>query len=85
MDDNDLSPYNGAKVLGALSTSPLTESLVTREVGWSGKGTASLPVMGFPVPLGLLEVRQEDVEGNLIGVIIELVPGSYKGVHAEAF
>jgi hypothetical protein len=85
MDDNDLSPYDGSKVLGALSTAALTESLVTREVGWSSKGTASLPVMGFPVPLGLLEVRQDDIEGNLIGVIIELVPGSYKGVHAEAF
>jgi hypothetical protein len=41
--------------------------------------------MGFPVPLGLLEVRQSDKEGNIIGVLIEMVPGSYKGVHAEAF
>jgi hypothetical protein len=85
-DDNDLAPYNGAKVIGAESTATLTDSFVTREVGWSSKGTASLPVMGFPVPLGLLEVRQDDQTiDNIIGIIVELVPGSYKGVHAEAF
>jgi hypothetical protein len=85
MDDNDLSPYNGTLVIGATSTAAKSQSFVTREVGWSSKGTASLPVMGFPVPLGLLEVRQDDVEDNEIGVIIELVPGTYKGIHAEAF
>jgi len=85
LDDNDLAPYDGTVVIGSDSTSTDTDSFVTREVGWSNKGTASLPVMGFPVPLGLLEVRQDDVEGNVIGVLIEMVPGSYKGVHAEAF
>jgi hypothetical protein len=85
MDDNDLAPYDGTVVIGADSTALDTDSFVTREVGWSNKGTASLPVMGFPVPLGLLEVRQDDTEGNVIGVLIEMVPGSYKGVHAEAF
>jgi hypothetical protein len=85
-DDNDLAPYDGTKVIGANSIAAGdTDSFVTREVGWSSKGTASLPVMGFPVPLGLLEVRQEDTENNVIGVLIEFVPGSYKGVHAEAF
>ena len=85
-DDNDLAPYNGTMVIGADSTPANTDSFVTREVGWSSKGTASLPVMGFPVPLGLLEVRQDDDSiDNVIGVLIELVPGSYKGVHAEAF
>ena len=85
-DDNDLAPYDGTVVIGAESTATNTDSFVTREVGWSAQGTASLPVMGFPVPLGLLEVRQSDVkEDNVIGVIVELVPGSYKGVHAEAF
>jgi len=85
-DDNDLAPYNGTLVIGSDSTSTDTDSFVTREVGWSSKGTASLPVMGFPVPLGLLEVRQDDgATGNVIGVLIELVPGTYKGVHAEAF
>lgn len=85
-DDNDLSPYNGTIVYGSDSTVSDTDSLVTREAGWSSKGTASLPVMGFPVPLGLLEVRQSDgASGNVIGVLIELVPGTYKGVHAEAF
>ncbi len=85
MNDNDLAPYDGTVVIGADSTATDTDSFVTREVGWSNKGTASLPVMGFPVPLGLLEVRQDDEEGNVIGVLIEMVPGSYKGVHAEAF
>jgi len=85
LDDNDLAPYSATEVIGSASTATDTDSFVTREVGWSNKGTASLPVMGFPVPLGLLEVRQDDDEGNVIGVLIEMVPGSYKGVHAEAF
>ena len=86
MDDNDLSPYAGTRVLGAQSTSTNSESLVTRELGWSAQGIASLPAMGFPVPLGLLEVRQDDKdEGNTVGLLVELVPGTYKGVHAEAF
>ena len=85
-NDNDLAPYNGAQVIGAQSTATATNSFVTREVGWSEQGIASLPVMGFPVPLGLLEVRQSDKsDDNTIGVLIEFVPGSYKGVHAEAF
>lgn len=86
MDDNDLSPYAGTRVLGADSTATNSESLVVRELGWSAQGIASLPAMGFPVPLGLLEVRQDDKdEGNTVGLIVELVPGTYKGVHAEAF
>ena len=85
-DDNDLAPYIGAKVLGSDSTAANSESLVIRELGWSAQGIASLPAMGFPVPLGLLEVRQDDkTEGNIVGLIVELVPGAYKGVHAEAF
>ena len=85
-DDNDLSPYLGTKVFGSDSTATNSESLVVRELGWSATGIASIPAMGFPVPLGLLEVRQDDkTEGNTIGLIIELVPGTYKGVHAEAF
>ena len=85
-DDNDLAPYIGAKVLGSDSTAANSESLVIRELGWSAQGIASLPAMGFPVPLGLLEVRQDDKnEGNIVGLIVELVPGEYKGVHAEAF
>ena len=86
MDDNDLAPYATTRVLGAQSTATNTESLVVRELGWSAQGIASLPAMGFPVPLGLLEVRQDDKnEGNTVGLIVELVPGEYKGVHAEAF
>lgn len=85
-DDNDLAPYDGAVVIGSDSTAQASQSLVVRELGWSAKGIASLPAMGFPVPLGLLEVRQDDASsGNVVGLLIELVPGSYKGVHAEAF
>jgi hypothetical protein len=84
--DNDLPPYDGTVVLGATSTALDTNTFVAREAGWSAVGIASLPVMGFPVPLGLLEVRMDDkIEGNAVGLIFELVPGTYKGIHAEAF
>ena len=98
--DNDLPPYaslTGLTVIGA-GNPGLTgndQSLVTREVGWFGPGSgllsdpiglSCLPVMGFPVPLGLLEVRMDTtLNRNEIGITIELVPGTYKGVHSEAF
>ena len=89
-EDNDIPPYNRIKVIGSDHTSTESESFTLREVGWASgaKGIASLPTMGFPVPLGLLEVRTTTSgasTGNMCGVMIELVPGSYKGVHAEAF
>jgi hypothetical protein len=27
----------------------------------------------------------DKIEGNAVGLIFELVPGTYKGIHAEAF
>lgn len=89
-DDNDVAPYSITEVIGADHTSTDSQSFTIREVGWASgaKGIASLPTMGFPVPLGLLEVRTTTSGAstdNMCGIMIELVPGSYKGVHAEAF
>jgi hypothetical protein len=87
--DNDQPPYNKLAVIGASHTNTASETFRVRDVGWAtgSKGISSLPAMGFAVPLGLLECRFEwgSTNPGKIGVAIELVPGSYKGVHAEAF
>ena len=87
-DDNDQPPYDKTTVIGASHTATNSQSVAVREVGWASgaKGIASLPTMGFPVPLGLLECRfTSDGDTTNVGLMLELVPGSYKGVHAEAF
>lgn len=87
-DDNDQPPYDKSVVIGAAHTATDSQTFTLREVGWASgaKGIASLPTMGFPVPLGLLEVRTNtDGGAGNCGIMIELVPGTYKGVHAEAF
>lgn len=96
-DENDEAPYSPTVVLGSgvdVGSVAGDQSFVTREVGWftdtgalqpDPSGIASLPVMGFECPLGLLEVRIDGKDGDLYGVLVELVEGSYKGVHSEAY
>ena len=87
-EDNDQPPYDKTTVIGASHTAANSQSVAVREVGWASgaKGIASLPTMGFPVPLGLLECRFTSAgDTTNVGLMLELVPGKYKGVHAEAF
>ena len=86
--DNDMPPYDHDKVQGAGTpgTNIPAEPWVARTcMIKGGAGTASpvAAVGGFAAPLGLLCIETgSSVDGNVIGMNIELVPGEYKGVHA---
>lgn len=54
-----------------------------REVHIEASNNSAM-VGGFPVPCGLICVETDNsANNNVIGLIIELAPGSYKGVKAE--
>jgi len=56
-----------------------------RETHVKGDSSAMSAVGGFPAMCGLIcvETATKDDEENTVGIIIELVPGDYKGIQAE--
>ena len=86
-DDYDSPPYDhdcfpgGMK--GALYNSPGPWSV--RETDFLAPNRKVM-VGGFEVPLGLIcvETSREVTGQNIIGLIIEIVPGNYRGVSAES-
>lgn len=85
-EDYDAPPYDkdcfpGGKV-GFLSNSPAPWSV--RETDFISPNRIAM-VGGFEVPFGLLCIETSNTSGidNTIGLIIELVPGPYKGILAE--
>ncbi len=84
-DDNDSPPYSATLVAGAKTNAG--SPWVAREVHLGSGGAApSAMVGGFECPLGLLMIETTSgTDGNSIGLIIELVAGSYKGVKAESW
>lgn len=88
-EDNDIPPYNNQFPIGYDNPVGSTQGFPVREMGITSTSVLTQTVGGFPVPLGLIEVEGINSEtpgqGNQIGLIIELVPGKYKGIHSEAF
>lgn len=82
-DDNTLPPYSQTLVPGAKTN--CGDAWQVRELHLGSGGAApSGMVGGFEVPLGLLLVEtKSSTEDNTIGIVIEMVPGKYKGVQAE--
>lgn len=87
--DNDLPPYDVDVIQGArtaASSGRPSSPWVARTCMIKGGASTSSPVAavgGFAAPCGLLMIEtNSSVNGNSIGVTIELVPGEYKGVHA---
>jgi hypothetical protein len=82
--DNDEPPYNHDMMPGAATATELTAVAIMRTSSGAG---AYVSAPGFCIPLGLLEVVVTDFSaGTDIGNVeltIDLVPGSYHGVHAE--
>ena len=82
--DNDEPPYNHDNMPGASSSDEQTCVAIMR-TGTGAGAYVSAP--GFCIPFGLIEVMVSDFgAGENIGNIeltIDLVPGSYHGVHAE--
>jgi hypothetical protein len=86
-EDNDIPPYNNQFPIGYNNPPSSIQGFPVREMGITSTSVLTQTVGGFPVPLGLLEVEgiTTDGLGNPIGLIIELVPGRYKGIASEAF
>jgi len=84
-DDNDSPPYSATKVPGASFNAG--DPWEVREIHLGSGGVApSGMVGGFEVPLGLICIETKSgTNPNTIGVIIEIVPGKYKGVHAQGW
>lgn len=86
-DDNDSPPYSATLVPGAKAN--CASGWVTREMQLMSSEKSRV-MGGFPVPLGLIQLETKYDTGsssgtNTIGVVIEIVPGPYKGVHAEGW
>jgi len=81
--ENDMPPYERAIPGGSRTNAP--DPWVMRETALDTVGTSIAHVGGFAVPCGLLcvETKSADTD-NIIELLIELVPGPYKGVAAES-
>jgi hypothetical protein len=86
-EDNDIPPYNNQFPIGYNNPVSSIQGFPVREMGITSTSVLTQTVGGFPVPLGLIEVEGITSDGNEnpIGLIIELVPGKYKGIASEAF
>ena len=83
LDEGDDAPYNVSKYVGAKEPESGSDGFVVREAHLASSQSPMATVGGFPVPCGLLQVEtKSSSEDNTIGILIELVPGDYKGVHA---
>lgn len=82
--DGDEPPYNHNLMTGSGSVEETCVGAILR-VGDGGPGIARAP--GFCAPLGLLQVNVSDFGAgtsiDIVEMIIEMVPGTYHGVHAE--
>jgi len=88
-EDNDQPPYSAALPLGSTGNPANAEPYApwcVREFAIATESARTATTGGFAAPLGLICVETDSAtSGNKIGLLLELVPGSYKGVHAEAF
>jgi len=83
MDENDQPPYSYLDMVGTDDNLP--KALVSRETTITSEEQEMALVGGFAVPAGLLLVETKSgTNNNTIGICIELVPGTYKGVQSEA-
>lgn len=83
-DDNDSPPYSSTLVAGAGTN--CADPWEYREVSIKSSQSPSAMLPGFAVPLGLLCIEtKSSTDDNEIGVLIELVPGPYKGVAFDSW
>lgn len=84
IDEGDDSPYPLHRIVGGGSNpSAGSDAFTVRECHIASTYSPIAHVGGFPVPCGLIQVEtKSSTDGNIIGLLIELVPGDYKGVHA---
>lgn len=83
-DENDYPPYPTTAVSGADGN--MEDGWVVRECHIASTYSPIAMLGGFAAPLGLLQIETRSAEnGNVIGLLIELAPGPYKGILAERY
>lgn len=82
--DNKLPPYSPTAIPGAKANCASPWNY--REVSIKSAQSPSAMLPGFSVPLGLLCIETKSAtNNNKIGILIELVPGKYKGVAFDSW
>jgi hypothetical protein len=86
--DNDQPPYSQTLVPGAKTSGG--DPWVYREISIKASEQPAVMIPGFAVPLGLVDVKTVSSSGTAsnpkqIELVIELVPGSYKGIQYESW
>lgn len=86
IDNNNSPPYDNDLYPGGELNAPVAEFVDSAIVSNYGDSTvfSKAVVGGFVAPLGLLKISSRDFEADeSISMIINLVPGNYKGILAE--
>lgn len=81
-DEGFSAPYSTNMVGTPENPNSGNDSFAVREAHLASDYSPIAHVGGFPVPCGLIQVETKCSSANTIGLLIELVPGDYKGVHA---
>lgn len=79
-DTNDTAPYEVGRPFG-YDDHQLMQVTQTKTQAAGAGSTITLP--GFCLPFGLLRIDTDASDNTAIEIILDVVPGSYHGVHAE--
>lgn len=80
MEDSDNPPYNITQYIGGLANGPKPSVAQMSTLGTDGKCTLA----GFSAMCGLIELESKsDIAGDVFNVLVELAPGSYRGIKAD--
>ena len=84
-DDNDLPGYSPSVIpgAGAAGSGRPSDPWIARTCCIPGGGAHMAAVGGFTAPCGLIVIETAQDGNDEIGVTLELVPGTYKGVSAR--
>lgn len=83
-DENDSPPYDQDSYPGGSTNMPKPTVKSIAAIGSYGSSSPSVRLEGFRAPLGLLEIEsQSDTPNDVFDILIELAPGTYRGVAAE--
>ena len=83
LEDEGMTPPYSTNLVGTQENpSGGNDSFAVREAHIASTYSPIAHIGGFPVPCGLIQVETKCSSANTVGILIELVPGDYKGVHA---
>lgn len=81
--EGDNAPYSLEFVGSDSNPTDDTGAYPVRECDIASTYSPMAVVGGFPVPCGLMQIETTSTNSNTIGILVELMPGDYKGVMAE--